>query len=105
MITSRPTTESSPSSMPYVLTLDEAAQLLRISPQTLEGLVSRGDVPGRKVEREYRFLRSALEAWLQGPQSRNTVLGLAGALKGDPYFPAVLDEIQKLKKKPVRQRN
>jgi excisionase family DNA binding protein len=95
---------SHPSTLPYVLTLEEAAELLRIAPQTLEELVARGEVPGRRIEKEYRFLRSALEVWLEGLSARRTVIGLAGALKGDPYFPAILDEVKKSRQKATRRR-
>lgn len=95
---------ASPTTWPYVLTLQEAADLLRIAPQTLEELVARGEVPGRKIQQEHRFLRPALEAWLEGTSHRTAITSLAGALKGDPYFPEILDEVQKTRKKATRRR-
>ena len=105
MIRSAQASSATTPSLPYVLTLQEAADLLRIAPQTLEELVARGEVPGRKIQQEHRFLRSALEAWLEGLSPRRTISGLAGALKGDPYFPAILDEVQKSRKKATRRRS
>jgi|GEM_PF-2887910 len=52
--------------LPDVLTLPEAAQLLRISETTLRDLVKRGRVPGEKVG-VWRFSRSALMAMLAEP--------------------------------------
>ena len=49
-----------------VLTAKEAVALLRISPPTLYELVKRGQVPARRVGRNYRFSRAALLDWLTG---------------------------------------
>lgn len=49
-----------------VLTLREAADFIRTSNKTLYKLVREKEIPFRKVRREYRFLRSELEAWLKG---------------------------------------
>ena len=51
---------------PVVLTLHEAATFVRVSEKTLRELTRDGTAPGQKVGREWRFLRSALEAWLSG---------------------------------------
>jgi len=47
-----------------VLTLEEAAELLRVAPDALRGRVEAGDVPGRRLGDEWRFSREALLAWL-----------------------------------------
>src|SRR5262249_28415780 len=47
-----------------VMTLDEAADMLRIEPEQLAKLAESGDVPGRKLGDEWRFTRTALLAWL-----------------------------------------
>lgn len=49
-----------------ILTLSEAAALIRVSERTLGELARMRRVPSRKVGREWRFLRPALEAWLAG---------------------------------------
>jgi excisionase family DNA binding protein len=51
---------------PEVLTLNEAATLLRISPDQLERLAERNEVPGRRIGSGWRFNRAALLAWLNG---------------------------------------
>ncbi len=53
-------------SLREILTLPEAATFIRVSPKTLGDLARNGEVPAKKVGREWRFLRSALEAWLVG---------------------------------------
>jgi excisionase family DNA binding protein len=47
-----------------VLTVDEAATLLRIKAEELVTLAASGDVPGRKLGDDWRFTRSALLKWL-----------------------------------------
>ncbi|MFC1482273.1 helix-turn-helix domain-containing protein [Myxococcota bacterium] len=50
-----------------VLTVDEAAEFLRVNPKTLYSLINEGKLPfARKVGRTTRILRSALLQWLRG---------------------------------------
>jgi len=56
-----------------IMTLDEAAEYLRVHPRTLRMKASEGKIPGAKIGRVWRFHREQLESWLlQG-----------GALSGD----------------------
>ena len=56
-----------------VLTLDEAAALLRLPAEVVGARARAGDLPGRLFRDEWRFARSAVLAWLaegdraQGP--------------------------------------
>jgi excisionase family DNA binding protein len=50
-----------------VLTLAEAAELLRIDEPTVAKAAERGELPGRKLGGEWRFARSAVLRWLAGP--------------------------------------
>lgn len=47
-----------------VLDVEEAAQLLGVSPWTVREQAKRGSLPARKVGREWRFSRQALLGWL-----------------------------------------
>ncbi len=47
-----------------VLTLDEAAELLRVEASVVRELAEAGRMPGRQVGGEWRFAREALFAWL-----------------------------------------
>jgi excisionase family DNA binding protein len=47
-----------------VLTLREAAKFVRVSEKTFSEMARSGKVPGQKVGREWRFLKSAIESWL-----------------------------------------
>lgn len=47
-----------------ILTLDEAAEYLRVHPRTLRVKASEGQIPGAKIGRVWRFHRQQLESWL-----------------------------------------
>lgn len=76
-----------------VLTLEEAAGFLRVSIETAEELAARGAIPGRRVEHDWRFLKSAIEDWLRGPDYKQSLLGQAGALKDDESLATIRDMI------------
>jgi excisionase family DNA binding protein len=54
------------SSAADVLTLAETAALLRISRPTLFEMLRRGEIPARKVGRQWRFNRAVVLDWLLG---------------------------------------
>jgi excisionase family DNA binding protein len=47
-----------------LLTLKEAASLLRIHPKTLQNMAIRGEVPSIKILRGWRFRESDLQRWI-----------------------------------------
>jgi excisionase family DNA binding protein len=49
---------------PEILTLGEAAELLRVSESDVVEAAERGELPGRRIGEEWRFGRQALLAWL-----------------------------------------
>jgi excisionase family DNA binding protein len=51
---------------PEVLTVEQAAELLQVDTDTIRALARQGELPGRKVGREWRFSRAAVLAWLGG---------------------------------------
>lgn len=66
--------------MEQLLTVDEAAALLRLSPRTLYNLVARDQIPVQRVRRRVMFRPSALERWLeaQAADSRAPDADIAG---------------------------
>lgn len=64
-----------------VLSLEELAFYLKVSKSTLYKLAQRGSLPGKKIGKQWRFRKDAVDAWLlnkggrdpQGPQT--TALG------------------------------
>jgi excisionase family DNA binding protein len=51
------------------LTLQEAAQVLRLSPRTLRNYVGRGDIQGRIIGGRWRFRRADLDAFFENAPS------------------------------------
>src|SRR3989442_3211129 len=49
------------STPPEVMTLDETARYLRLSKRTVRKLAKQGRLPGREIEGDWRFLKTALE--------------------------------------------
>jgi excisionase family DNA binding protein len=72
-----------------VLTLQETADYLRVSPEDAEQLATRGQLPARRIKDEWRFLRSALDEWLRGLDYKQVLLGQAAALKDDNSLDAL----------------
>jgi excisionase family DNA binding protein len=54
-----------------VMTLDEAADLLRIDAEDLAKLAESGEIPGRKLGNEWRFTRTRLLDWLGNPDEED----------------------------------
>ncbi len=52
---------------PDVLTVDEAAALLRVSRDSVYEAASRGELPHRRIGRRVLFSRAALLDWLRAP--------------------------------------
>lgn len=50
------------------MTLDEAAEALRVNTKTLRDLIKQGDFPARKVGKGYRVDPEAVKAWLALPR-------------------------------------
>lgn len=48
-----------------ILTIEELAAYLRIPKSTLYKLVREGKVPSQKVGRHWRFLKNAVDRWLE----------------------------------------
>ena len=47
-----------------ILTPSEVAGYLRVTEKTLYSLAQRGDLPGFKVGGQWRFRRTAIDAWI-----------------------------------------
>jgi hypothetical protein len=89
-----------------VLTLPEAAALLRVSEAGLKADADAGRVPGRPVAGEWRFVKATLLAWLSEAEkpaksSKERMLALAGMWKDDPTVDAMVEEIYERRKADV----
>jgi len=54
-----------------ILTIEEAAMLLGVSMRTFIKILREGDIPARKVGREWRFSRTALIEWIGAGSARD----------------------------------
>ena len=50
----------------HIFTTREAAAYLKVSPVTMYRLAEKGKLPCRKFGGQWRFSRTALDAWLAG---------------------------------------
>lgn len=57
----------SPTIQDEVLTLEEAAAYLRLPAETIARQAAQGNIPGRKIEDAWRFLKAAIDDWLRSP--------------------------------------
>ena len=84
-----------------VMTLAEAAKYLRLPKETVERLAREGSIPGRQVEKDWRFLRDALDAWLRPRKSSwQAMREQVGAFKDDETLPALRAAIYKARGRP-----
>ena len=83
-----------------VLTLQEAARYLRLPPASVKKHAERGDIPGRQIGKQWRFLKSALNEWLGRPDSRRLLLSMAGAFKNDETLPELRKAIHAARARP-----
>jgi excisionase family DNA binding protein len=69
---------SGPSGGPDVLTLEQLAELLQIDAKTVRSLAGKGELPGRKLGRHWRFSRQAVLDWLATPERKRHAAGFEG---------------------------
>jgi excisionase family DNA binding protein len=69
--------------IPDVITLEEASAYLRLSIETVTNQALKGNIPGRKIENDWRFLKSAIDDWLRSKNSSSILLAQAGSSADD----------------------
>jgi excisionase family DNA binding protein len=74
-----------------ILTLEELADYLKLSPEVVLSQANQGRLPGRKIEDTWRFLKDAIDDWLRTQDSRAILLQQAGVFADDP----ALEEIRR----------
>jgi len=87
-----------------VLTLDEAAKFLRLSPNIIEEKAETGKLPGHRVGRSWRFSRAALEGWLRGRNSGRALLEMVEAFKDDDTMVPMLEKAYRERKRRQKAR-
>lgn len=75
-----------------VLNVEQAAEFLGFSPYTVREKAREGEIPGRKVGREWRFSRTALLEWLregEEPERRGPIVMVRANPKGNGFVATV----------------
>jgi excisionase family DNA binding protein len=62
--------EFTPADAQEVLTVEQVAELLQVEPDDVSALADAGELPGRRIGEDWRFLRSAVLAWLGGDAAK-----------------------------------
>jgi excisionase family DNA binding protein len=86
--------------IPDVLTLEEASDYLRLSVETVAGLALKGNIPGRKIENDWRFLKSAIDDWLRAKNSSSVLLAQAGVFADDESLSQLRESIYQARERP-----
>lgn len=86
--------------IPDVLTLEEASDYLRLSIETVANLALKGNIPGRKIENDWRFLKSAIDDWLRAKNSSSVLLSQGGILADDDSLTQLRASIYQARERP-----
>ncbi len=79
-----------------VLTLEEAASYLRLTPAIVRNKAIHGMIPGQAIdENSWRFLKSAIDDWLCRRDSRSILLSQAGIFAGDEMLVEIQEQIDR----------
>ena len=87
--------------LPDVLTLEETASYLRVPQDAVERVATKGQLPGRRIDYSWRFLRDAIDEWLRSSDSRSVLLQQSGALADDDSIPELLANIYANRGRPI----
>jgi excisionase family DNA binding protein len=79
--------------IPDVLTLEETSDYLRLSIETVATLALKGNIPGRKIENDWRFLKSAIDDWLRSKSSSSILISQSGVLADDDSLAELRESI------------
>ena len=63
--------DAAPGDKKEILNIEEASAFLGVSTKTFQKVLREGDMPGRKVGREWKFWRRALAEWVGRGRARD----------------------------------
>jgi excisionase family DNA binding protein len=82
-----------------VMDLAAAARFLRLPARTVERLVTEQGLPGRKIGKEWRFLRAAIERWLEPAKAEGvSILEQFGMLANDPDYEEYRKTLERIRR-------
>ncbi len=76
-----------------LLTVREAGEILRLHPRTVMNMARRGQLPGCKIGKQWRFARMAVENWLSLRLGDAEPLDNSGNGSGDVPIPKTVREM------------
>ncbi len=79
--------------IPDVLTLEETSEYLRLPVETILRQAVQGNIPGRQIEDDWRFLKVAIDDWLRSKNSHYILLSQAGAFVNDDSLAQLREKI------------
>ena len=85
---------------PDVLTLEETSAYLRLSTETVLNQALKGNIPGRKIASDWRFLKIAIDEWLCSKNSISILLGQAGTFADDDSLTQLRESIYTARERP-----
>jgi Helix-turn-helix domain len=86
--------------IPDVLTLEETSAYLRLSIETVTAQALKGNIPGRKIESDWRFLKIAIDEWLRSKSSSSILLSQAGVFVDDDSLAQLRESIYTARNRP-----
>jgi hypothetical protein len=81
--------------LPNVLTLEETATYLRLSPEVVVQEAIAGNIPGQQIDHTWRFLKSAIDDWLRCRDHRTILLRQAGVFANDETLSLLQENIDR----------
>jgi excisionase family DNA binding protein len=81
--------------LPNILTLEEVADYLRLSPEIVLQEAIAGKIPGQSIGDHWRFLKSAIDEWLRSRDSRTILLQQAGVFANDETLELIQAQIDR----------
>lgn len=58
-----------------ILNLEEAAEYLRMNPEVFRRMVKKGEIPGRKIGRLWKFSKQLLQKFVEGGNNESVDTG------------------------------
>lgn len=86
--------------IPDILTLEEASLYLRLPIETVVNQALKGNIPGQRIENDWRFLKEAIDDWLRSKNSRSILLSQAGAFADDNSISQLRETIYQTRERP-----
>ena len=80
-------------SIPDIITSEETSEYLRLPVETVLNQALKGNIPGRRIEDNWRFLKAAVDDWLRAKNSRSVLISQAGAFADDDSLAQLRNDI------------